>query len=160
MKVITAIDEDYSIDTNNGVKIFLAGGITNCPDWQNEAIEFFKSEFGVNAPITIYNPRRENFPINNPNASEQQIVWEYNHLADADIILFWFAPGSPNPIVFYELGMHCNSSDKTCFIGCDPRFERKNDVVIQTALARPELPIYSDLNEMCGDIVSMFAEGR
>ena len=53
MKVITAIDEDYSIDTNNGVKIFLAGGITNCPDWQNEAIEFFKSEFYELSNISI-----------------------------------------------------------------------------------------------------------
>jgi len=160
MKVITAIDEDYSLDTNNGTKIFLAGGITNCPNWQKDAIDYFKRNFHENVPITIYNPRRENFPINDPNASEQQIVWEFNHLSEADIILYWFSAGSPNPIVFYELGMHCNSHAQSfsvpCYIGCDPNFERKRDVIIQTALARPELTIYDDLFNMCDSIVRRF----
>lgn len=65
MKIITAIDEDYSIETNNNPSIFLAGGITNCPNWQQEAISYLSK-----LNLTIYNPRRENFPINDPNVSE------------------------------------------------------------------------------------------
>ena len=151
MKVITAINEDYSINTNHSVKIFLAGGISNCPDWQSEAIEHFTALSNYN--FTLYNPRRENFPINDPNASEQQIVWEYNHLRDSDIILYWFARGSLNPIVLYELGMWGNSRDKTIFIGIDPEYERKHDVEIQTKLARPEIIIYDNLNHMCNVIL-------
>lgn len=151
MKVITAVNEDYSIVNNLSPSIFLAGGITNCPDWQQQAIEYFKQIEAYD--FTLYNPRRENFPINDPNASEQQIVWEFNHLRDADVIIYWFAPGSLNPIVLYELGMWGNSSDKPIFIGCDPEYSRIQDVVIQTKLARPEQFIYSDLSEMCNDVM-------
>jgi hypothetical protein len=29
------------------------------------------------AEVYLFNPRRENFPINDPNASKEQIEWEY-----------------------------------------------------------------------------------
>ena len=38
-----------------------------------------------------YNPRRKDFPINDPIASEEQITWEFEHLKNSDIIIFWFA---------------------------------------------------------------------
>lgn len=153
MKVVTAINEDYSIESHLFPSVFLAGGITNCPDWQSEAIERFKSIEAYS--FTLYNPRRENFPINDPSASEQQIVWEFNHLRDADIIIYWFASGSLNPIVLYELGMWGNSSDKTIFIGCDPEYARTQDVLIQTKLARPEQFVYSDLGSLCDDVMRL-----
>lgn len=36
--IIQAPNEVYSIDNNRNIKLFLAGGITNCPDWQSEVI--------------------------------------------------------------------------------------------------------------------------
>lgn len=102
--IITAPDEIYNIKNSHNIKLFLAGGITNCPDWQSKMIDELK-----NVDITIYNPRRKNFPTDDPNASEEQITWEYAHLKTADIISFWFSRGSLNPIVLYELGMWGNS---------------------------------------------------
>jgi hypothetical protein len=130
--IIEAPKEIYSLKNNRNKKLFLAGGITNCPDWQSEIIKLLE-------PIdrlTVYNPRRKNFPIEDPKAAEEQITWEYNHLKDADIIVFWFSRGSLNPIVLYELGRWGNSSDKPIIIGLDPEYERSTDVITQTLLSR------------------------
>lgn len=144
--VITAPNEDYSVlSLIENAKLFLAGGITNCPDWQSELIENFQDV----EKLTIYNPRRKNFPIDDPSASEKQICWEYKQLKDADIICFWFSRGSLNPIVLYELGRWGNSSDKPIIIGIDPKYERKNDVIIQTKLSRPKVKIAEDFSDFC-----------
>lgn len=42
-----------------------------------------------------------------------------------------------------------NSSDRTILIGCDLEYARIQDVVIQTALARPDITIYYSLQELC-----------
>lgn len=103
--------------------------------------------------LTIYNPRRENFPIDDPNASEQQITWEYNHLRDADIISFWFDSGSLNPIVLLELGKYALSSSKPIFIGIDPEYKRIQDVQIQTRLSRPDVEIVYSLDDLADQVV-------
>ena len=130
--IIEAPNEVYSIENNKNKKLFLAGGITNCPDWQSEIISLLEPIKN----LTVYNPRRKNFPIGDPNAAEEQITWEYNHLRDADLILFWFSRGSLNPIVLYELGRWGNSSDKPIIVGLDEEYERKQDVIVQTLLSR------------------------
>ena len=37
--------------------IFLAGGITGCPDWQKHVVTTLRD-----LPVRIYNPRRSDFP--------------------------------------------------------------------------------------------------
>lgn len=149
--VIESPNEVYSIENNNNLKLFLAGGITNCPDWQSELIGLLQNV----KDLTTYNPRRKNFPINDPLAAEAQITWEFNHLRDADAVSFWFSKGSLNPIVLYELGMWGNSSLKKIFIGIDKEYERASDVIIQTHLARPEIfPIAWDLDYLAEDIIN------
>ena len=76
MKVITA-PEKY-IEKPGDVRCFLAGGICNCPEWQQEVIKYLR-EFDVdknhpNNELIIFNPRRESFPINNPDVTEEQIA--------------------------------------------------------------------------------------
>jgi len=137
--IVTAPEEYYGVEQNTRVKLFLAGGITNCPDWQSEIIKALETEW----KLIIYNPRRKNFPIEDPNASEKQIAWEYDKLSKADVICYWFAKGSVNPIVLYELGMWGNSRSKRIVIGYDKEYERKQDVIIQTQLARPEVDVMS-----------------
>jgi hypothetical protein len=158
MTVVKAVNEVYSIKNNSSPTIFLAGGISNCHDWQSDALREFKKIDSHD--FTIYSPRRDNFPIDDPEAAEQQIVWEYNHLRDADIIIFWFSGGSLNPIVLYELGMWGNSTDKPIFVGCDPEYTRTQDVTIQTKLARPEISIYSNLMELCYDVMKYIVVGE
>ena len=133
---------------NTLTSLFLAGGITNCPDWQQDLIELLKDQ----DDLVIYNPRRKNFPIHDPNAAKKQITWEYDYLKKCDMISFWFSKGSLNPIVLYELGMHGNSGDRLIFIGMDKEYERKQDVIIQTKLARPEIKIVYNLKELAEKI--------
>ena len=54
----------------NEMSLFLGGGITNCPDWQKELIELLKDT----PDLVMFNPRRANFPIHDPNAAEEQIL--------------------------------------------------------------------------------------
>ncbi len=149
MKIIEAPNDVYSIESTHSTKIFLAGGITNCPDWQSDVIANLEAD-----PIDaiIYNPRRKNFPIGDPSAAEMQIAWEYDKLKSADVIAFWFSRGSLNPIVLYELGMWGNSRDTDIVIGVDPEYERLEDVKVQTALARPGHDITTDFDLFIGRI--------
>jgi len=143
--------------------IFLAGGIVSCPDWQQDLIDKISSSQYVNdlddlyGDIILFNPRRKNFPIDDPTATETQITWEFNKLAFADIIIFWFSAGSINPIVLYELGKWGNSSNRNIIIGVHPDYERKEDVIIQTKLARPDLTVVFSLDEIVDLIPSMTA---
>ena len=130
MKYIESPERYYT----GKLSIFLAGGITNCPDWQQEIREYFKD-----VDIVLFNPRRKDFPIGDPDAAYKQIKWECEFLNRVDMILFWFSRGSLNPIVLFEYGkwlMNTRSSDKykPIFVGIDPEYEKKQDVEIQTLL--------------------------
>ena len=119
--------------------IFLAGGITNCPDWQQDLVKL------LDIPqIVILNPRRKNFPIGNPSVAIEQITWEFNSFQKADLISFWFSRGSLNPIVLFELGKWLVQNEKKIFIGIDTEYQRRQDVEIQTFLERKDvLLVYS-----------------
>ena len=110
--------------------IFLAGGITGCPDWQSAIRTMLRG-------VYIFNPRRKDFPIGDPKAALEQIKWEHEHLRLADAILFWFPCETLCPIVLYELGAW-SMTDKQIFVGVHPDYKRKQDVEIQTKLARPD----------------------
>ena len=135
--IVTAPNEYYGLEIVKRPSLFLAGGITGCEDWQSTMIEYLKND-----KVIIYNPRRKDFPIGDPTAAETQITWEFEKLAKASAISFWFAAGTDNPIVLYELGMWSNSGDRPCIIGLDEHYARRQDVIIQTTLARPEVPIF------------------
>lgn len=129
--------------------LFLAGGITDCPDWQQEMVAQLQDIPNLN----IFNPRRAEFPMDDPNAAEEQIQWEFNYLKDASMISVWFSGGSLNPIVLYELGLWVNARPELpAFIGVDPQYTRQQDVIIQTKLIRPELEIVSSLGELADQV--------
>ncbi len=153
--IVTAIEEDYSIDTiKANTKVFLAGGISNCPNWQDEVISQVLDIEG----ITVYNPRRKIYPAEDTKAVEQQIGWEYKHLQEADVLIFWFSRGSLNPITLYELGRWAHSSDKPLIMGIDPEYLRKQDVMIQTELSRPDIMIYETFESFVEGIRNYFTE--
>ena len=121
----------YLVDyTKNETSIFLAGGIQNCTQWQTEMVDLLSS-----TDLAVLNPRRKDFPIHDPSAAEAQITWEHEHLWMADLILFWFPSETLCPIVLFELGFWL-SKHKKLFIGVDPAYQRRQDVEIQTRLAR------------------------
>lgn len=138
--------EAPEVYTGKSKSLFLAGGITDCPDWQADLVKLLKHE-----NIVLLNPRRKNFPIHDPNAALAQIKWEYNHLRKADYISFWFPKETLCPIVLYELGAW-SMAHKPIYVGVHPEYKRKQDVEIQTALARPKVEIAYSLEFLAGHI--------
>ena len=131
------------------LKLFLAGSITDAPDWQKEVVERLEA-----FDIAVLNPRRKNFPMEDPDAAREQITWEHDSLKDADMISFWFAKESLAPITLYELGAWTKTG-KPIVIGVDPKYRRKQDVEIQTSLERPEIPICYSLDDLVENIRAM-----
>lgn len=126
--------------------VFLAGGISGCADWQAEMVELLRD-----IDYTILNPRRKNFPMDDASAAQTQITWEYDHLRKAEKILFWFSPETLNPVVLYELGAW-SMTEKPLFVGVHPDYQRRRDVEIQTALARPDVQIVYSLADLAAQV--------
>lgn len=133
--------EASNTEKANHVSVFLAGGITNCPDWQSEAVKAL-----VDEEVTLFNPRRKVYPMDDPNAAQEQIAWEFERLRSADIAAFWFSVGSLNPIVLFEFGSALER-EQSIVVGVHPDYARKIDVEIQVALARPSVTVVSSFEE-------------
>ena len=129
-----------SIEDPKYTSVFLAGGITNCKNWQKEVIK----ELNDIEKLTIYNPRRTNFDLSNKNINHEQIEWEFERLEKMDIFSMYFCGGaSIQPICMYELGRNIirmqnrfpSDWEKRIVISCEVDYIRKQDVIIQTLLA-------------------------
>ena len=123
--------------------LFLAGGITGCPDWQNEVVQMLGD-----VEATVWNPRRANFPIGDPNAAHEQIAWEFEKLNEAKIISFWFCKETICPIVLYELGRHLARGRARIVIGVEENYQRVQDVCIQARLVDPEVVMVRSLEDL------------
>jgi Nucleoside 2-deoxyribosyltransferase like len=131
-------------------KLFLAGGITGCPDWQAEVVTALRD-----VGVCVVNPRRKHFDVNDKAATPQQIKWEYEKMRDSQFLLFWFPAESLCPIALYELGrFNALRPDSRVLIGTHPQYSRREDVVHQTALATGKT-VYSDLSAMISDLRAM-----
>lgn len=138
--VITAPEPFSSPDST---VVFLAGGIQNCIEWQDILIRNLKTvNFDKN--VWLANPRRENFPIGDPSAADEQIRWEFEMLERCDIFSIYFANSdSPQPICFYELGRNIERMKQKfpkdwpsrIVVTCEKDFKRSKDVLVQTELA-------------------------
>jgi len=75
--------------------IFLAGPITDAPNWQLDAVRILRER--ARSPIFIFNPRQEKSPTVVEFTDEmyyEQVNWELNHLKHCTgygVILFWMA---------------------------------------------------------------------
>ncbi|MFD9343105.1 nucleoside 2-deoxyribosyltransferase domain-containing protein [Streptomyces sp. NPDC060049] len=132
------------------VKVFLAGGMHNCPDWRHDAIAAFQQVWpGRSADrcsLALLSPRRV---IAGPSGfNESMVAWEHRHLAMADLVLFWFPRGNAarpeQPIALYELGAAA-ATGRAIAVGVEEGYRRRSDVVAQLRCARPGLPVHSDL---------------
>lgn len=130
-----------------GRGLFLAGGISGCPDWQATVAARL-----TDSALALLNPRRADFPMHDPTAAEAQITWEHRHLRRASAILFWFPCETLCPITLYELGAWSALGSKPLFIGTHPDYQRKLDVVIQTRLALPALEVVHTLDDLVAQV--------
>lgn len=146
MKVITA--PEIYVKQPGDVFVFLAGGITKCPDWQSEVIKnlgnSFINKFDRNDHLIVFNPRRKDFDITDPDASIKQIEWEFNALENCDIFSMFFCESeSVQPICMYELGRNIariqmrfpKNWDDRLVITTEKDYSRRNDVEVQCRLA-------------------------
>lgn len=141
--------------------IFLAGGITGCPDWQQEFINLCKEKadrYLPNKGICLVNPRRDNFDVTDPGMSAQQIEWEYDHLRKCDIVIFWFPKETLCPITLFELGSALERNPFGTLIGCHPEYQRRFDVTHQTSLRRPSLKIADSIEELVYQLTGKTAD--
>jgi hypothetical protein len=130
-----------SLDAPQFASVFLAGGISNCPDWQTEITHLFETY-----PITIFNPRRDIFP-NEISEETKQIQWEFERLRSADLIAFWFPKETLNPITLFELGAAMERKSNIV-IGVQDGYSRILDLQVQIKLCRPEITLLSSLDEV------------
>lgn len=157
MRVITA-PEPLNIKKDE-IAVFLAGGITGCPNWQKKVIDSLSTHVHADCfKLVVLNPRRENFPIDDPNAMEEQITWEFNALEQMDIFSMYFCSGnSDQPICMYELGRNIVRMqmrfpaewEDRIIIASEPHYRRVQDVIIQTVLATGNKIDVRDIDDEC-----------
>lgn len=127
--------------------LFLAGGISDCPDWQMPVAKLLQKH----TDLCVLNPRRAGKDKDDIDPMEQ-ITWEFNALKRSDYIMFWFPKESICPIALFECGKWI-MKNKTLFIGCDPDYPRKLDLEVQLQLQRPDLTIYYSLKDLSREII-------
>lgn len=134
--------------------LFLAGGISNCPDWQSEMVENL-----TQLDITVLNPRREIYT--DEDSAAKQIAWEHQALQMVTTISFWFPEETLCPITLFELGVFTQRKNVRLFVGTHPNYARKFDVIQQLQLARPEVTVVHSLPDLTKQVVDKFAfEGK
>ena len=130
--------------------LFLAGGISNCPDWQTEATVLLGPISGI-----TFNPRRST-EFTSDMASEQ-IQWEHQALRNSKAILFWFPEETLCPITLFELGVFSQKLNVPIFVGTHPNYQRKFDVFEQLRLERPEVTVFDTIESVVSEFASWFA---
>jgi hypothetical protein len=155
MRVITA--PDYVNFQKQEKSLFLGGGISNCPNWQQEAIDKFDKQL-MRYNILLINPRRTHMDLKDKKQEKLQIHWEFEMLQRVDVILFWFPKETLCPITLYELGFQMGLLYNAEFsamplreaklvVGCHPEYQRKRDVEIQVSLVESNITVHTSLDE-------------
>lgn len=129
------------------LRVFLAGGITGCPEWQRDVIAKLEGE-----NILVMNPRREGFDASDPSMEEHQIDWEYRHILYADVMFFWFPEETLCPITLFELGKCAADKGYPLIVGCHPGYKRRRDVIIQLGLMGIPTTVRDSLEAVIEDL--------
>lgn len=118
------------------LSIFLAGSIEmgTAERWQDRVTERIAKHSG---DIVVFNPRRDDWDsswvqeMSNPQFY-RQVSWEQTYLDIADIVIFYFAPGTQSPISLLELGhrIGVNDMEQQILVACPVGFWRKGNVDI------------------------------
>lgn len=136
--------------------VFLAGAIDQgkAVDWQEKVSQAF-----AKLNILILNPRRDDWDdswdqsADNPQF-RQQVAWELDALAAADMVIFVFTKDSKAPITFLEFGLFAPMKDAV--VCAEDGFYRQGNLDI--VAGRYHVPMYHDLDEMIGDLQTVLKE--
>ena len=136
MQVIIAPSEEKA---RFETKIFLAGGISKCPNWQSEVLNNLQG-----LSVTVFNPRRPEIVLSDYDTSRKQIAWEFDRLEEANFFTMYFCKSeSDQPICMYELGRNLVRFQNRfpvdwswrIIVSVEEGYGRSNDVFLQTSLA-------------------------
>lgn len=133
------------------VDLFIAGGISGCPDWQSEVVAELDE-----LDIVSVNPRRADDFAKDGNKAIEQITWEHFALNRSRAVLFWFPEETLCPIALLELGSAMMRPEQYLFVGVHPNYARSLDVAHQLKLQRPEVPLHRDLDSMLEEVRTKF----
>ncbi len=151
MLLVTAPERPISFERP---AIFLAGGITDAPEWQPIAAELLGGAFA-----TCFNPRRiDGFaPPDDPEYVQrykEQVEWEHHYLLAVDIVLFWLPKEAPCITTRFELGWWfglnfglVNEFKRPFVVGVEPGVNGEN--YFRTALPASGIPVHSSLEATC-----------
>lgn len=145
----------YYIPSKDTCSVFLAGGISNCHDWQQYVADQLREEC---SELVVINPRCDNYTDSN-EAARAQISWEYKHLQMADIISFVFTDETIQPITLLEFG-RWTYTNKPIAVCVYDGYEREQDVMMQLRLARPEVTVHAMEQSLCWDITDRYEEWK
>jgi hypothetical protein len=121
---------------------FLAGGTSNCPDWQHDVLATLDAGDGR----VIANPRRRG--SFRPEDAEDQITWEWNAMRVSRMISFWFPCETLCPIALFELGKAIMRTSVRTVVGVHPSYARKMDIETQLGLERSDIMIVYSLDDL------------
>lgn len=132
-------------DIMKNVCVFLAGSIEmgSAIDWQAEVIKHIDKDADF-----IFNPRRKVWDpswkqdISN-EVFREQVDWELDHIESADVVFFYFAPGTQSPISLMELGFCLGRDWAHVIVVCPPGYWRRGNV--QIMCDRGGIKMYDDL---------------
>lgn len=134
--------------SNEIPSIFLAGGITGCPDWQSDVAMKLATEL----PVIVYNPRRIGDLAMNGEDAYRQIHWEHMALNAASMTFFWFPAEGQCMISLFELGKELGRNSDIV-VGVHPGYVRRFDVETQIELEGSGIKIYNNLDFMVDDFI-------
>ena len=137
------------------LSLFLAGGISNCPNWQATV----RDRLQKSCPeLVLFNPRRETYDTTSSDRDfvlAEQIKWEHVHLHLATAILFWFPSESVCPISLYELGTWSIMGPRQqtrVFLGTHREYTRRRDIQLQLELANGSIHVHDDMDKSCRQV--------
>lgn len=139
----------YKKPLKNSFTVFLAGTIdadTGSEDWQHKLCDKINNATDNKVPITVYNPRREEFLDSGSSEVRRQIKWEHKHMDDVDLIVMNILKDSKSPISLMEIGMYADSGKLVVF--CQPEFYRFDNV--EMVCKKYNVPLYktNDLDKI------------
>jgi hypothetical protein len=154
------IEAPNKVKIKNQLSVFLAGGISNCEDWQSQAARALEPENS----LTVINPRRNDWKMDGSQVEESviQIAWEFEYIRKVTDILFWFTDDTLQPITLYELGAalernhdfwNGDENGQRVFIGVDKNYKRALDVKVQAKLVGYKWPVRENLGILLNDLV-------
>ncbi|CAO2651163.1 Nn.00g094600.m01.CDS01 [Neocucurbitaria sp. VM-36] len=126
--------------------VILYGAIQGDPakDWQTSLASSLSD-----LPVAILNPRRDDWDsswvedITFPKFKEQ-VEWEMDYAQVADVIVFYFPPGTLTPITLLELGMYAGTGK--AIVCCPEGFYKRGNV--QMVCLRYGIDLLSTLEEL------------